>query len=75
MQEASKIEMGGRKFKVYPPTTATLMKISAYVSQLPPMEIDKNDPIGETLRVAKDCGVLNDLAATMILGARGRGGR
>lgn len=72
LQEASKIKIGGRTFKAHPPAIATLIKVSACVSQLPQMDIDKNDPIGETLRVAKDCGVLSDLAATMILGARGR---
>jgi hypothetical protein len=72
LQEQSKIKMGGRTFKVQPPCIATLMKISSYVSQLPKMEISKDDYVGEALRVAKDCGLMSDIITTMILGARGQ---
>jgi hypothetical protein len=72
LQEPSKIKMGGKTFKVQPPCIATLMKISSYVSQLPKMEISKDDYVGDTLRVAKDCGLMSDIITTMVLGARGK---
>jgi hypothetical protein len=72
LQEKSKVKMGGKTFKVNPPCLATIYKLSSYVSQLPQMEIGKDDYVGETLRVAKDCGLISDIVATMVVGARSK---
>ena len=70
LQESETIEIGGRVFSVAPPSVATLIKASEAVSQLPRLELDKEDIVSDSLRVAKDCRKIGDILAVLILGAR-----
>lgn len=70
LQQGVGIEVGGRNYHVAPPSVATLMRVSSLTSQLPSINKDANDDISETLRIAQDCGVLGDIFATIVLGAR-----
>lgn len=72
LEEPSVVLIGGKSFSVRPPSLATLMKVSAHVSQLPAVDSDVKDSIGETLRVAKDFGLLSDIITTLILGAKSK---
>lgn len=62
----------GKTYTIESPTTATLIMVSALISQLP--EIAPNTPrdniIPTLLAAATDCEVLGKIAATLILGAK-----
>lgn len=73
LQKKSKAVIGGKEFEIAPPCIATLYEVSALISNLPALDINTEDPIGETLRIAKDCKVEADIIAMLILGARENG--
>lgn len=66
------VTIDGKDYRVAPPTTATLIMVSALISQLP--EIDPATPrekiIPTLMEAATDCEVLGKIAATLILGAK-----
>lgn len=71
LQKATEVKVGDKTYSVAPPTTATLILVSEAVSQLPHLKLDEKNIVGEVLSVAKDCRVLGDVAAILILGAKG----
>lgn len=75
LQETKTIEVGGKTYEVAPPSIATLIKVSELVSQMPHVNAETEDPVTETLSVAKGCGVISDILAVMILGAKKTKGR
>jgi hypothetical protein len=68
LEKSSKIKIKDREFEVAAPTLATLIRISDLISTLPKVEMDKNDYISESLKIAKDCSVISEIVATMIVG-------
>ncbi len=70
LQKADEVTVGGKKYKVAPPSTATLILASEAVARLPKTVLDPQKVVEESLSVAKDCRALGDVAAIMILGAR-----
>jgi hypothetical protein len=71
LQKPKDVVIGGVTYEVAPPSTATLILVSELVSQLPDIEINKDsDIISESLRIARHCKGLGEIAATMILGAK-----
>lgn len=70
LQRATEIKIGARKYQVAPPSVATLILISEAVAKLPTGKLDENNIVGEVLAVAKDCEVLGEIAAILILGAK-----
>ena len=71
LQKSKEIVIGDVTYQVAPPSTATLILVSELVSQLPQVNLDSNDIMAESLKVAKDCSVMGDIVAVMILGAKG----
>lgn len=71
LQKATEVKVGDKTYNVAPPTTATLILVSEAVSQLPHLRLDDKNIVGEVLSIAKDCRVLGDVAAILILGAKG----
>ena len=65
LQKPYSIQIGQETYEVAPPSIATLI----LASQLPKVELDKSLVTFESLRIAKDCKVLGDIVATLILGA------
>ena len=70
LQRGRQIEVSGVVYDVSPPTVATLILVSALVSELPKVELSPDDILQESLFIAKDCEVLGDIVAVMILGAK-----
>lgn len=64
------IEIAGKSYDIAPPTPATLILVSELTAQLPTIDRNTKDILGETLRTAKDSKVLGRIAATLILGAK-----
>lgn len=71
LQEPTLVTVGDRTFDVAPPTLKTLILASAAISQLPQEQLDHDHIVQETLYIAKNCAVLGDVAAILILGAKG----
>lgn len=68
LEKSSEVSIKDRKFNVAPPTFATLIKVSELVSTLPAVKLDSEDYITHSLMIAKDCKVIGEIIATMILG-------
>lgn len=66
------IELDGKTYPIAPPTIATLILVSEIVSTLPEVApVPADQILHSVLRHAKDFRPLGDLAATLILGAKG----
>ena len=74
LQEGQRITVGGRTFTVAPPSTATLILASEAISRLPQTHLDSGKVIEESLSIARECRVLGDIVAILILGAKRGGG-
>lgn len=70
LQKPEEITIGGKTYMAYPPSVATLIMVSEAVSELPKLELDKENIVSETLRVAKDCRKIGEILAIFLLGAK-----
>lgn len=71
LQRASvSIEIEGKVYPVAPATPATLILVSDLVTELPEVRTDADNLLFETLRTARDCSVIGDIVAALILGAK-----
>ena len=70
LEKGQTIQIGTKTYTVAPPTTATLIAVSELVAQMPAIKTDPNNIAAETLRIAKDCRILGDIIAVLILGER-----
>lgn len=70
LQTPREMMIKDRTFTVASPTTATLLIVSEEISHLPQVELDKEKVVEEVLYIAKDCHVLGDIVATLILGSK-----
>ena len=64
------IQIGETAYEIAPPTPATLILVSELVAELPAIDKDTQNILGETLRTAKDSKAIGKIAATLILGAK-----
>ncbi|MDR2888189.1 MAG: hypothetical protein LBV26_09400 [Bacteroidales bacterium] len=71
LQQPVEVEIGTKKYSVAPPSVATLILASAAVSKLPAVNLSSNSIATECLYIAKDCEALGEIAAILILGAKG----
>ena len=62
------IAIGGRKFEASRPTTATVIAVSEYISELPKTKLSDEDVLTEVLAIAPDCKPLGKIAAILLLG-------
>lgn len=68
LQRKKSIMVGGVNYEVSPPSIATLIEVSGLVSQLPRVQSEGVNIIEEVIRTAKDCRVIGDILAVLILG-------
>lgn len=83
LQAPEEVELGGRRFRVAPPSVATLVRLSAVVSRLPRFEAGAASAGGEDAEArgermlqeviarAEGCAAVGDAVAVLVLGARG----
>ncbi len=69
-KEGNAIEIEGRKYEMAPPSSATIILVSAMVSQMPIVNKDTDNILFEVLKTAKDTDIVGRIAATLILGAK-----
>lgn len=68
LEKKREITIGDTTYQVAPPSTATLIEVSGLVAQLPQINLNPDDMISECVMVARECRVLGDIIAVMILG-------
>jgi hypothetical protein len=72
LEEPTVYSIQGVAIKAAPPSTATLIKVSGLVSQIPQIRSGVEEVVLETLRVAKDCNVIGEIAACLLVGHKGK---
>lgn len=70
LERRTTVEIGEKSYFVAPPSTATIIMLSEAVSRLPHIALDPEKVVDECLAVGKDCRVLGEIAAILILGAK-----
>ena len=71
LQNYQIIKVGGREYKVAPPTVATLIEVSKYIAQVPDIKVTEGgNVLMEVLSSAKDCDYFGDIVAILILGKK-----
>lgn len=70
LQMPEEVTIGRKSYSVPPPSIATLILASEAISGLPAVRLDTKNVILECLYVARDCRVLGEVMATIILGAK-----
>jgi hypothetical protein len=70
LQQEEIINIGDKQYAIAPPSIATLVLASEVVSKLPHVKLDEERIMEGTLAIAKDCAILGDLAAVLVLGAK-----
>lgn len=70
LQQPENIKVGGKIYKFYPPSTATLILASEAISKFPKLKLDTEDVISQSLSVAKDCRAMGEVIAILLLGAK-----
>lgn len=71
LQQPTVIKIGEKTYTVAPPSVATMILVSEHVARLPAIKLDNETLIEDVLRCAKDCRALGDIAAILVLGAKG----
>ncbi len=71
LQQPTEIRIGDKTYSVAPPSVATMILVSEHVAKLPAIKFDEKSLVEEVLRSAKDCRALGDIAAILVLGAKG----
>lgn len=64
-------EICGVRYEIAPPSTATLILVSELVAELPRVDLGKDDILTEVLGIARNCRLVGDIVATLMLGALG----
>lgn len=67
-QEPIEVQVNETTYRVAPPTVATLIEVSKYISQLP--EITMQDDFKAALAYACECEFVGDIVAILMLGKK-----
>ncbi|MDR0385396.1 MAG: hypothetical protein LBH60_04905 [Prevotellaceae bacterium] len=70
LQKNKEIVIGNETYQVATPSTATLILASEAISRLPYINLDSENIASESLYIAKDCRILGNIIAILILGAK-----
>lgn len=70
LQKPISVTLGGRAYKVAPPSIGTLIEVSAMLGEMPELQLDPSDILGGVLRHARDSKYLTDICAMLVLGVR-----
>ena len=70
LEQPIEVTVGDETYVAAPPSVATLIMVSALVSQLPSVQLDKEHILEDVLRTAKDCRKIGEITAVLILGVK-----
>lgn len=70
LQKPIVVSIGGQEYKAAPPSLATLIAVSELIAELPHCSLEGKDIISETLFIARDCRIIGEIVAMLVLGAK-----
>lgn len=70
LQKDVEVTVGEKIYKAPQASTATIILVSEAISMLPHIKLNQERAAEESLCYAKDCQVLGDIAAILLLGAK-----
>lgn len=70
LQSTFPVKVGDVEYQVAPPSVATLIRASELIATMN-FTMDRENILNSVLRYAKDCRVIGDIVALLILGVRG----
>jgi hypothetical protein len=70
LQAPEEVIIDGERYTVSPPSTGTLILASEAISKLPVVSLSSENVLNDSLYIAKDCRILGDIVAILILGAK-----
>lgn len=71
LQNPKTITVSGKDYKVAPPTVATIVEASKYISQMPEIRMnEEGDVLTEVLSSACDCEDIGNIIAILMLGKK-----
>jgi len=70
LQKPINVKVGDKTYTANQPSVATLIMASKEIAKLPPQDMDSENIVYESLNIAKDCHVIGDVLAILILGAK-----
>lgn len=71
LQKPVSVKIGNQKYEIAPPSIATLILASEAISELPSIEVNRDNMFEEALAMAEGCRGVGDILAILILGAKG----
>lgn len=71
LQKPLVISIGGVSYEVAPPTLGTLILVSEVISLIPSFDFSSKKILTTSLSIAKDCRVLAEILAILVLGSKG----
>lgn len=71
LEDSHRVVLGGKEYRVAPPTLGTLIRASEMIARLPEaIKVNEGREFQDILAAAKDYRALADFAAVLILGAK-----
>ena len=70
LQKPQEVKIGDTVYQMAPPTLSTLITVSELIARLPAVKMNTDDLFKESMYVAKDCAVLGEILAVLILGTK-----
>ncbi|MCL1932847.1 MAG: hypothetical protein FWF53_03400 [Candidatus Azobacteroides sp.] len=71
LQNPQKVTVNGHEYNAAPPTVATLIEVSKYISKIPDINVNEDgNVLTEVLSTADKCECFGDIAAILMLGKK-----
>jgi hypothetical protein len=70
LENAQAVMLGGKRYKVAPPTIGTLVMVSEKIAELPDFDTGTQNVLGSVVSNAKDAAAISEVCAILILGAK-----
>ncbi|MCX6222485.1 MAG: hypothetical protein NTZ69_16055 [Bacteroidia bacterium] len=70
LEKPKGVTIGAKTYTVAPPTVRTLIEASKLIAQLPAIKLDTGNVLMESMAIAKDCEIMGEILAVLIMGAK-----
>ncbi len=70
LENAQTVVLGGKRYRMAPPTMGTLIMVSQHISELPDFSMESENLLNTVMKNAKDANAVSEVCAILILGAK-----
>jgi hypothetical protein len=70
MKKKAELKVGSKTYQIAPPTMRTLIDVSTLIAKMPKKKMDLDNAFSDSLAIARECEVLGNILALLILGSR-----